>query len=109
MCEGSSSICILSGSKLGPGFRLFRRCFIACLDQNAFLVALHGSTNKLIGRGYKIALMRNGERLQDFMTGFLQKGVVNGRPCDVLKLGPDSFLFTDDNKGIVYFVRRRRG
>ena len=75
--------------------------------KNAFLIALHGSTNKANGRGYKIAIMRKGEKLQDFVTGFLQKSVVNGRPCDILKLGPDSFLFTDDNKGVVYLVRKR--
>lgn len=76
--------------------------------KNAFLVSLHGSTNKAIGRGYKIVIMRKGERLQDLITGFLNKGVVSGRPCDIMKLGPDSFLFTDDNKGIVYYVRRRK-
>jgi glucose/arabinose dehydrogenase len=51
--------------------------------------------------------MRPGQRLQDLITGFLQKGVVMGRPCDILKLDANSFLFTDDNKGIVYLVRRR--
>jgi glucose/arabinose dehydrogenase len=75
--------------------------------KNAFLVALHGSTNKAIGHGYKIAIMRKGEKLQDFMTGFLQRGVINGRPCDILKLGLDSFLFTDDKSGVVYLVRKR--
>lgn len=76
--------------------------------KNAFLVSLHGSTNKAIGHGYKIVILRKGERLQDLITGFLNRGVVNGRPCDILKLGPDSFLFTDDNKGIIYLVRKRR-
>jgi glucose/arabinose dehydrogenase len=75
--------------------------------KNAFLVALHGSTNKAIGRGYKIVIMRKGEKPQDFITGFLQKGVVNGRPCDILKLSPGSFLFTDDKSGIVYLIRKR--
>jgi glucose/arabinose dehydrogenase len=76
--------------------------------KNAFLVSLHGSTNKAIGHGYKIVIMRKGERLQDFITGFLNRGVVHGRPCDILKLSADSFLFSDDNKGIIYLVRRRR-
>jgi glucose/arabinose dehydrogenase len=76
--------------------------------KNAFLVSLHGSTNKAIGHGYKIVIMRKGEPLRDFITGFLNKSVVNGRPCDIMKLGPDSFLFTDDNKGIVYYVRPKR-
>ena len=74
---------------------------------DAFLVALHGSTNKAIGHGYKIVIMRKGERLQDFITGFLQKGKVVGRPCDILKLDANSFLFTDDHSGIVYLVRRK--
>jgi len=73
--------------------------------KNAFLVSLHGSTNKRVGHGYKIVIMRKGEKLQDLITGFLQNGNVMGRPCDVLKFGGDSFLFTDDNKGIVYLVR----
>lgn len=89
------------------GFDYFDDATSAAI-RNAFLVALHGSTNKAIGHGYKIAIMRKGEKLQDFMTGFLTRGVVNGRPCDIVKLGQDSFLFSDDNKGIVYLVRKRR-
>ncbi|MFM9905917.1 MAG: PQQ-dependent sugar dehydrogenase [Pyrinomonadaceae bacterium] len=75
--------------------------------KNAFLVSLHGSTNKAIGHGYKIVIMRKGEKLQDFVSGFLQGGNVMGRPCDIMKLDANSFLFTDDNKGIVYLVRKR--
>ncbi len=75
--------------------------------KNAFLVSLHGSTNKAVGHGYKIVIMRKGEPLQDFMTGFLQKGNVVGRPCDIIKLDANSFLFSDDNQGIVYLVRKR--
>jgi glucose/arabinose dehydrogenase len=75
--------------------------------KNAFLVSLHGSTNKAIGHGYKIAIMRKSERLQDFITGFLQNGKVVGRPCDILKLDANSFLFTDDYSGIIYLVRKK--
>jgi len=88
------------------GFDLFDADSPAAI-KNAFLVSLHGSTNKAIGHGYKIVIMRKGERLQDFITGFLQNGQVVGRPCDILKLDANSFLFTDDNKGIVYLVRKR--
>ncbi|HRI03263.1 MAG TPA: PQQ-dependent sugar dehydrogenase [Pyrinomonadaceae bacterium] len=73
----------------------------------AFLMALHGSTNKAIGHGYKIVSFRKGEKVQDFITGFLNKGTVNGRPCDIMKLDANSFLFTDDNKGIIYYVRKK--
>lgn len=75
--------------------------------RNAFLVSLHGSTNKRIGHGYKVVIMRKGDKLRDFITGFLQRGTVVGRPCDIAKLSSDSFLFTDDNKGVIYYVRRK--
>lgn len=75
--------------------------------KNAFLVSLHGSTNKNVGSGYKIVAMRKGEKLQDFITGFLRNRTVFGRPCDILKLSANSFLFTDDHTGIVYYVRKK--
>lgn len=75
--------------------------------KNSFLVSLHGSTNKNIGKGYKIVTMRKGEKLQDFITGFLQNKTVFGRPCDIMKLSANSFLFTDDHTGIVYYVRKK--
>lgn len=75
--------------------------------KNAFLVALHGSTNKNLAKGYKIVVMRKGERLQDFVSGFLQVKTVFGRPCDIMKISANSFLFTDDYSGIVYFVRKK--
>lgn len=75
--------------------------------KNAFLVALHGSTNKDIGHGYKVVIMRKGEKPQDLITGFLHKDNVVGRPCDIMKLDANSFLFTDDFSGVVYYVQRR--
>lgn len=75
--------------------------------KNSFLVALHGSTNERIGRGYKIVIMRKGKPLQDFISGFLVGRTVNGRPCDIMKINENSFLFTDDRAGIVYYVRRK--
>ncbi len=75
--------------------------------KNAFLVALHGSTDKRIGHGYKIVIMRKGEKIQDFIGGFLQGKTVVGRPCDIMKLDANSFLFTDDFSGVVYYVKRK--
>src|ERR1043166_3764387 len=42
--------------------------------KNAFLISLHGSTNKAVGHGYKIVIMRKGEKIQDLIAGFLSKG-----------------------------------
>ena len=70
----------------------------------SFLIALHGSTNKRIGRGYKVVrVSANRFRLEDFITGFLQNRIVNGRPCDIFKFG-DGFLLTDDKAGVIYYV-----
>lgn len=90
------------------GFDYFDDAETSPVIKDAFLVSLHGSTNKAIGRGYKIVIMRKGEKLQDFLTGFLKGKTVAGRPCDILKLDAASFLFTDDHAGIVYLVRKRR-
>ena len=90
------------------GFDYFDDADSTDIIKNSFLVALHGSTNKAIGHGYKIVIMRKGEKLQDFMTGFLHGSNVMGRPCDILKLDANSFLFSDDYSGIVYVVRKRR-
>jgi glucose/arabinose dehydrogenase len=90
------------------GFDYFDENTSDAFIKNAFLVSLHGSTNKMIGHGYKIVVLRKGEKLQDFINGFLQGRTVVGRPCDILKLSADSFLFTDDYSGIVYYVRRKK-
>ncbi len=75
--------------------------------KDAFLVALHGSTDRKMGHGYKVVIMRKGKKLQDFLSGFLQSGRVVGRPCDILKLDANSFLLSDDHSGIVYHVRKK--
>jgi len=76
--------------------------------RKSFLVALHGSTNKRIARGYRVVQVINGTT-RDFITGFLQNGIVNGRPCDIFKLGPNSFLLTDDKAGVIYYLEKRVG
>jgi glucose/arabinose dehydrogenase len=89
------------------GFDYFNDEDVDPTVKNAFLVSLHGSTNKKIGHGYKVVIMRKGEPLEDFLTGFLQRGTVNGRPCDIMKLDANSFLMTDDHSGIVYLIRKK--
>jgi glucose/arabinose dehydrogenase len=89
------------------GFDYFDETTSDPFIRNAFLVSLHGSTNKNLAKGYRLVIARKGERLQDFMTGFLQGKRVVGRPCDVMRLDANSFLLTDDHTGVVYFVRRK--
>ncbi len=75
--------------------------------KNSFLVALHGSTNKNVGSGYKIVQFRKGEKPRDFISGFLQRKTVFGRPCGIMKIDANAFFFTDDFSGVVYLVRKK--
>ncbi|MDQ3749861.1 MAG: glucose/sorbosone dehydrogenase [Acidobacteriota bacterium] len=89
------------------GFDYFDETTSGETIKSAFLVALHGSTNKQIGSGYKIVIMRKGEENQDFINGFLQGKNVFGRPCGIMKLDENSLLFTDDFSGVIYYVRKK--
>lgn len=78
----------------------------------SFLVALHGASHPHIGTGYRVVRFTPGDRKpRDFITGFLTmengKPVVHGRPCGILRIGPDTFLLTDDYLGLVYFIHPR--
>ena len=75
--------------------------------KNSFLVALHGSTDATIGHGYKIVIMRKGQKLQTFMDGFLVGKNVYGRPVDIYRIDANSFYFSDDKGGVVYYVRKK--
>jgi glucose/arabinose dehydrogenase len=72
---------------------------------NTFLVALHGASHPRIGTGYRVVSFTAGNpRPQSFITGFLADGKVKGRPCGILRIGPDAFLLTDDLDGVIYFI-----
>ena len=75
--------------------------------KNSFLVALHGSTDATIGHGYKIVIMRKGQKLETFMDGFLVGKNVYGRPADIYRIDANSFYLSDDKGGVVYYVRKK--
>jgi glucose/arabinose dehydrogenase len=50
----------------------------------------------------------HGSSSEDFITGFLVNGVVNGRPCDIFRFGRNAFLLTDDKAGVVYYVYEKQ-
>jgi glucose/arabinose dehydrogenase len=75
----------------------------------SFLVALHGAGHPRIGTGYRVVQFTAADRTQrPFVAGFLTveggRPVVHGRPCGILRVGPDSFLLTDDYLGLIYFI-----
>jgi glucose/arabinose dehydrogenase len=76
---------------------------------SSFLVSLHGASHPSIGTGYRVVRFSPTDRTpRDFITGFLTvdngKATVHGRPCGILRVGPDSFLLTDDFLGLIYFI-----
>jgi glucose/arabinose dehydrogenase len=74
----------------------------------SFLVALHGSTKKRLRRGYKVVKIREADgAMEDFISGFFDGTIINGRPADVFSFGKDAFLVTDDYSGVVYFVYKK--
>ena len=75
--------------------------------QNAFLVALHGGSKKSLQRGYRVDIVQPGKVPEPFITGFLQNGTIYGRPADVLHVGTNGFLLTDDYAGVVYYISKR--
>ena len=78
--------------------------------ENSFLVALHGSTTKRLGRGYRVARISETKPgvAEDFITGFLASPTqINGRPADVFNF-ERGFLLTDDYSGVVYYVYRKQ-
>ncbi len=75
----------------------------------SFLVALHGPSHPRIGTGYRVVQFSPADRRpRDLMLGFLAeesgRTLVKGRPCGILRTGPDSFLLSDDLNGVVYFI-----
>ena len=78
-------------------------------DPGYFLVALHGSSNKALKRGYQISRVKEGSPPEDFITGFQEISTVYGRPVDIMKVGGDGFLVSDDGAGVIYYVHKKAG
>ena len=76
--------------------------------KDSFVVALHGSTKKSIGHGYRVVRVRKGGgRPDDIINGFMNGEKVYGRPVDVLKWR-DGMLVSDDFAGAIYFLGVRK-
>ena len=74
-----------------------------------YVVALHGSGSFRMGRGYRVATLdAAGRPAAALVDGFLRNGTVQGRPCGVLRIGPDRLLVSDDKAGVIYYLRPDR-
>ena len=78
--------------------------------KNAIFIAEHGSWNRSIPIGYRIAVVKmdaNGKpgEPEVFAQGWLQNvRDVNGRPVDVQFLHDGSMLVSDDYSGVIYRI-----
>lgn len=80
--------------------------------QNGAFIGQHGSWNRSILSGYKVAFVpfKNGKpagKLEDFLTGFISdesKSEVYGRPVDVAVAPDGSILVADDVSSTIWRV-----
>ncbi len=91
------------------GLRFYRGKQFPAQYQGQMYVAQHGSWNRTVPQGYRVALVKfkDGKPVSDevFAEGWLQaNGDVLGRPVDVLELADGSLLVSDDLKGVVYRI-----
>ena len=91
------------------GMHFYRgRMFPTQYRTDAF-VAQHGSWNRTVPDGYRVARVRfdaRGRALgwEPFAEGWLVDGQAWGRPVDVKELGDGSLLVSDDRAGAIYRI-----
>jgi len=107
-CQSVPDAFAFFGAHSSPlGLDYFGADSTAPVLQGQFLVALHGASNKKLNRGYRVVRVDEHGKVQDFIKGFNDHGVVRGRPCDILKLSGNSFLLSDDSANVIYYVRAK--
>jgi len=90
------------------GIHFLRKARVPDAYRFAALVALHGSWNRTTPDGYKVVSLhwRDDGSIEerDFLSGFLTKRRVTGRPVGVTE-GPDGAIYvSDDFSGSIYRI-----
>jgi glucose/arabinose dehydrogenase len=91
------------------GIRFYQGKQFPVQYKNQLFVAEHGSWNRTVPQGYRVALVKfdQGKPVseQDFISGWLTKDEkVLGRPVDILAMPDGSLLVSDDKLGVIYKV-----
>ncbi len=91
------------------GLRFYRGQQFPKDYRQQLFVAQHGSWNRSIPHGYRIALLKfkQGKVISEqvFAEGWLGKdGKAIGRPVDILELPDGSLLVSDDHAGVIYKI-----
>src|ERR1700719_1546100 len=107
-CQAAPDAFAFFGAHSSPlGLEYFGVDSTAPVLKGHFLVALHGASNKKLDRGHRVVSVDAHGQVQDFITGFIDHGVVRGRPCAILKLSDNSFLLSDDYANVIYYVHAK--
>jgi glucose/arabinose dehydrogenase len=111
-CQVAPDAFAFFGAHSSPlGLDYFGADSTAPLLKGHFLVALHGASNKKLNHGYRVVSVDGRAdgygQVRDLITGFINRGVVRGRPCDILKLSENSFLLSDDTANVIYYVHAK--
>lgn len=91
------------------GMRFYRGNQFPAHYKNRLLIALHGSWNRTVPRGYRVPMLKfDGSKFS--FAGYLVSGWLTsdrkilGRPVDILGMRDGSVLISDDMNGIIYRV-----
>jgi len=100
-------------AKMGPhvatlGMRFYTGNMFPSEYKNQIFIAEHGSWNRSIPIGYRVAFVRlDGNRVVEqkiFAEGWLQGEQAWGRPVDVLVMPDGALLVSDDRAGTIYRI-----
>ena len=103
--------------ELGPhvaslGMRFYRGAMFPAEYRNQIFIAEHGSWNRSAPIGYRITLVRlEGNRAvkyEVFADGWLQNGLVYGRPVDIQEMPDGALLVSDDRTGAIYRISYKK-
>ena len=90
------------------GMRFYTGKMFPSEYKNQIFIAEHGSWNRSIPIGYRVACVRlDGNRVVDqqiFAEGWLQGEEAWGRPVDVLIMPDGALLVSDDRAGAIYRI-----
>ncbi len=91
------------------GVHFYRGSLFPPAYRHDAFVAQHGSWNRTVPDGYRVARVRFDEAgravsWEPFAEGWLRRGRAWGRPVDVKELADGSLLVSDDRQGVVYRI-----
>jgi len=93
------------------GMRFYTGKLFPDAYKNNIFVCEHGSWNRQKPLGYRVMLAtlnnednRSVVSYEPFMTGFIQDGIIKGRPVDVITTKYGSLLVSDDHAHKIYKV-----